>query len=458
MADEPQLTGRVVWPREPIYLTERLDYNERFSFWPRVIVFCYNAQDVANALRWAAFHGAPVRARCGRHSYEAFSLVDDGVIIDVSYMDQVTVNGDGTATVQAGIDLWPLYQALAAHGVTIPGGSCPTVGVSGLTLGGGFGLLGRQLGLTCDSLVALEMVTAAGQVVHADEGRNPELLWASRGGGGGSFGVVTSLTFRVHPVADVSVYNLTWPWEDLPDVVRAWQAWAPYADPRLTSILKLQAKSAGTVSSLGQLAAGGAAELWRLLEPLVSAGSPTYVEVQTLPYIDAVKQFAGLTPGEEHWTAHWHGDHSRFKNTSAYAREPFGDEAIAALVRSLEAAPASAGLVQLDAYGPPCAVDRVPREATAFWHREGTLWNMQFQAYWTDDADQDENIRWVEGFRTAMLPFTHGAYANYCDIDIADWPEAYYGGNFARLVEVKAKWDPENVFNFAQSIPTRLPG
>jgi FAD/FMN-containing dehydrogenase len=456
MTTEPQLTGRVVWPREPIYLTERMDYNERFSFWPRVIVFCYNAQDVANAIRWAAHNGAPVRARCGRHSYEAFSLVDDGVIIDVSYMDEVTVNGDGTATVQAGIDLWPLYQALAAHGVTIPGGSCPTVGVTGLTLGGGFGLLGRKLGLTCDSLVGLEMVTAAGEVVRADENTNAELLWASKGGGGGNFGVVTSLTFTVHPVGAVSVYNLTWPWEDLPKVVRAWQQWAPYADPRLTSILKLQAKSSGNVTSLGQLVAGSA-ELVQMLEPLIAAGTPTYVEVQTLPYLQAVELFGGLTKGEEHWTAHWHGDHSKFKNTSAYAREPFGDDAIQALMRSLEAAPASDDLVQLDAYGPPSAVDNVPRDATAFWHREGTLWNMQFQAYWTDDADQDQNIRWVEAFRTTMRPWTKGAYVNYLDVDIADWAEAYFGGNFERLVEVKAKWDPDDVFNFAQSIPTHLP-
>lgn len=457
MAEEPQLTGRVVYPRQPEFLEERLDYNVRFSLWPRAIVFCYSARDVRNAVRWASHHRVPIRARCGRHSYEAWSLVDDGLIVDVSYMDGVKIDAAaGTATVEAGIDLYPLYQALAAEGFTIPGGSCPTVGIAGLTLGGGFGLLGRLHGLTCDSLLALEMVTAQGDVVRADETTNADLFWACRGGGGGNFGIVTSFTFRLSPAPDVSIYTLTWTWDSLADVVGAWQRWAPGADPRLTSILKLTAKQSGSVSSIGQLV-GSAAELTEMLRPLVETGTPTSLEVKTMPLIEAVEYFGGLKPNAWHWTAHWHGDHTKFKNTSAYAYQPFGDDAVRALVRSLETAPNANALVQLDAYGPTSAVNQVPRDATAFYHRAGVLWNMQFQAYWTDDADQEDNIRWVEAFRRAMLPFTRGAYVNYCDIDIEDWQEAYYGDNFARLVRVKTAWDPGNVFRYPQSIPPAVP-
>lgn len=450
-AGEPVLTGDVVWRGQPRYDKARRDYNSTFDIHPRVIVFCHGAEDVRNAVRWATHNGVPLRARCGRHSYEAWSLVEDGIVVDVSWMDGVRIDhAAGTARVEAGIDLWPLYQQLWGSRVTIPGGSCPTVGIAGLVLGGGFGLLGRWLGLTCDSLLAVEMVTARGEIVTASEQENADLFWASRGGGGGNFGIATAFTFRVTPIGDVSIYNLSWRWSDLPAVLQAWQAWAPGADDRLTSILKLTAESSGTVSSIGQLA-GPCEELMAMLQPLLAAAPPLSVEVKTVPFIKAVKHFAGLQKGQKHWSAHWHGDHSRFKNTSAYAYAPFGADAVKAIVAALRAAPGKDCLVQLDAYGG--AVARVSPGATAFYHRAGTLWNMQFQAYWTCPGDAEANTAWVEAFRTALLPYTRGAYVNYIDGAITDWQGQYYGGNFARLTEVKAAWDPGQVFRYPQSIP-----
>jgi FAD/FMN-containing dehydrogenase len=460
LAGEPVLTGDVVWPADPRYDEAREDYNSRFDVHPRVIVFCLDVEDVRNAVRWAVFHDVRIRPRCGRHSYEGWSLAEDGIVVDVSRMDAVRVDhAAGTARVEAGIDLWPLYQALWNDGqVTIAGGSCPTVGISGLVLGGGFGLLGRWLGVTCDALLSVEMVTAAGESVRADEHENADLFWACRGGGGGNFGIATAFTFRVTPIGDVSIYNVVWDWKDLPSVLRAWQKWAPVVDDRLTSILKLAAESSGTISSIGQFVGEGE-ELRQLLRPLIAAALPQSVEVKTIPYIEAVEHFAGIKPGHERWAAHW-GNHlsasevpgaNPFKNTSAYAYDLFGPDAIDRIVAALKSVPNDNGLVQLDAYGG--AVERVAPDATAFYHRRGVLWNMQFQAYWTDPSEQDENIAWVEGFRRAMLPFTRGAYANYIDRDIADWPVQYYGGNFARLTKVKRAWDPGQVFRYPQSIP-----
>ncbi|HEX2079208.1 MAG TPA: FAD-binding oxidoreductase [Longimicrobium sp.] len=450
-ATEPVLTGDVVWPNDPRYDEARSEYNAVFDVHPKVIVFCRCAEDVRNAVKWANAHGVPIRARCGRHSYEGWSTVQDGIVVDVSWMDLVQVDTDaGVARVEAGIDLWPLYRRLWHHRVTIPGGSCPTVGISGLVLGGGFGLLGRWLGLTCDSLLSVEMVTAEGESVYADEQVNEDLYWASQGGGGGNFGIATAFTFRVTPIDDVSIYNVAWKWDDLPAVLQAWQAFAPGADDRLTSILKLTAASSHTISSIGQFV-GGSDELLGLLQPLLAAAPPLNVEVKTVPYIEAVEHFAGLKPGQIHWSAHWHGDHTLFKNTSAYAYDLFGADATRVIMDALRAAPNAQGLVQLDAYGG--AVARVPPEATAFYHRAGVQWNMQLQAYWKDPSEQDANVAWVEAFREALLPFTRGAYVNYIDRDIADWPEQYYGGNFPRLTQVKAAWDPGNVFQYPQSIP-----
>lgn len=460
LAGEPVLTGDVVWPTDPRYDEARQDYNTRFDVHPRVIVFCHDAQDVRNAVRWAVFHGVPVRPRCGRHSYEGWSLVQDGIVVDVSRMDAVAVDpASGTARVEAGTQLLPLYQALWNNGkVTIAGGSCPTVGISGLVLGGGFGLLGRWLGVTCDALTSVEMITAQGESVYADASTNPELFWACRGGGGGNFGIATAFTFTVTPVDFVSIYNVVWDWKDLRRVLEEWQKWAPVVDDRLTSILKLTAESSGAIASIGQFVGDGE-ELRHLLAPLVAAALPQSVEVKTVPYIEAVEHFAGVKPGHERWAAHW-GNHlvasevpggNPFKNTSAYAYEPFGGDAIDRIVRYLHAAPNDLGLVQLDAYGG--AVARVPDDATAFAHRAGVLWNMQFQAYWTDPSEQDANIRWVEDFRRSLLPFTRGAYVNYIDREMEDWQTQYYGGNFARLAEVKRAWDPDDVFRYPQSIP-----
>lgn len=460
IAGEPVLTGHVVRPGDPEYDEARQDYNIRFDVHPRAVVFCNDARDVRNAVRWATFHDVPVRPRCGRHSYEGWSLVQDGIVVDVSRMHTVTVDhASGTARVEAGTQLLPLYQALWNDGkVTIAGGSCPTVGISGLVLGGGFGLLGRWLGVTCDALQSVEMVTARGESVRADEHENADLFWACRGGGGGNFGIATAFTFRVTPIDGVSIYNMVWDWKDLRPVLQAWQKWAPHVDDRLTSILKLTARSSGSISSIGQFV-GGEPELRRLLQPLMAAALPQSLEIKTVPYIEAVEHFAGVKPGHERWAAHW-GAHipatevpggNPFKNTSAYAYDPFGADAVERIIQALADAPNDKGLVQLDAYGG--AVARVPGDATAFGHRAGVLWNMQFQAYWTDPSEQDANIAWVEDFRRSLLPFTRGAYVNYIDRGIADWPQQYYGRNFAGLTEVKRRWDPGNVFRYPQSIP-----
>ncbi|HTN83206.1 MAG TPA: FAD-binding oxidoreductase [Sorangium sp.] len=458
----PQLTGRVVLPDDPGYGDAREAYNARVSRSPRAVVFCQDAGDVANAVRWATARGVELRARSGRHCYEGFSVIDAGLVIDVSDLRSVRIDRErGVAVVGAGADLLTVYDALGQVGVTLPAGSCPTVGIAGLTLGGGFGLLSRALGLTCDSLLAVEMVTADGEVIRADDKENQDLLWACQGGGGGNFGVVTSFTFKTHHVTEVSIFRISWPWAELPGVLEAWQAFAPFADERLTSVLTLKAESAGGVSCVGQLLGTGE-ELRRLIQPLLSVQaaapssvSPSSVLIETLPHLRAVGQFGGLGSDPERWTVHQHQEQVPFKNTSAYAYERFDEGAIATLAAELSRAPSSRCLVQLDAYGG--AVARVAPDATAFPHRRA-LWSLQYQAYWNAPAQEAESVAWVERVRRSMLPHTRGAYINYIDANVEDWLTAYYGPNVARLAAVKAKYDPREVFRFPRSIPRAPPG
>jgi FAD/FMN-containing dehydrogenase len=433
------LTGHVIWPEAPEYETARRGFNLRHSRFPAAIVVCSSVKDVRNAVRWARQRGMPIRARSGGHSYEGFSVVDDGLVIDVGGLSEVQVDtARGETVVGAGVRMLDLYRRLGEDGVTVPGGTCPGIGIAGLTLGGGIGYLSRQYGLTCDNLIAVEMVDAGGDVLHASEEEHADLFWALRGGGGGNFGIVTRFTFRVQPVSEAATYTVAWPWEDVAYALDAWQGWAPHVDERLTAGFVVPDPGAGFIASSG-LFTGSAGELKGLLDPLLGAGTPDPPQIQSVSFLAAAEQFAG--PG---------GDHAIFKNTSTLAYAPLRVEAIETLVEQMRASPSVANLVGFFPLGG--AIAAVDPQATAFVHRRA-LFDLQYQAYWWDDAEEAADVAWVNGLRAAMRPYTNGAYVNYVDADIPDWADAYYGANLARLTRVKAMYDPDHVFNGPQSIP-----
>lgn len=439
MVNMEGLTGRVILQGSPGYDEARQNYNGRFNKFPKIIVYCGVTQDVVNAILWVRKHRLPFRIRGGGHSYEAFSLVNGGLIIDVSGLLTLQVNRErGTAQIGAGFRLLPLYQALWDQGVTIPAGTCPTVCISGITLGGGYGLLSRLFGMTCDNLLEVEMVTAQGKIIRANDSQHRNLFWACRGGGDGSFGVITSFTFRVHPIGNVARYRITWNFADLRKVVRYWQIWAPHTDFRLTSLLLLPAQNQGDLRSSGVFV-GSEQELRQILHPLQEATRPKTAEFHSTTWIEAARLFAGRPVKQE-----------KFKNSSAYAYEPLSDAALDILIHNLQTVPGPANVAAFDSYGG--AIGQVRADATSFVHRKA-LFVIQYQSYWEQDAEADKNIQWIERFRTSMFPYTRGAFRNYCDSLIPDWPAAYFGDNFARLKNVKQIYDPENLFRFEQSIP-----
>lgn len=453
------LTGDVVTPGNPRYPSARADFNRRFQRFPRYVVFCERSADVRRAVRWCRRHRMPLRARCGRHSYEAYSILNGGVVIDVSRMARVSLDSDGRhAEIGAGANLGQVYDALWAQGrVTIPGGGCTGVGIAGLTLGGGFGFLARPYGLTCDSLVALEMVDACGRVRHVDAQRDQDLFWACRGGGGGNFGIATRFRFRVQPIGNVSVFTITWPWADIRAVFAVWQRWADpdRLDTRLTPILLLPAASAGFCGVIGEFV-GGLEALRVLLQPLVAAARPSDVRLVCEPYIDAVHRFVGAAPRQQEpsaWRLSADGPADpaldRFKNTSAFVFRPFGSAAVDTMLAFLERSPTPNTTLQFNLHGGAEAA--VAPAATAYpWRR--ARYSLQYQAYWADPAMGPALIAWVNAFRQALSPWTRGAYVNYIDRDIRAWPQAFYDRNLPRLLEVKRRYDPENVFDFPQGL------
>jgi FAD/FMN-containing dehydrogenase len=442
-----KLTGRLVFPDSPEYESARLGWARQFSKFPLVIVFCQDVQDVVNAISWCREHDVAFRARSGRHALEGWSSLDGGVVIDVSDMNRIHVDESaGVATVQTGATQGAVVEALGKRGYTIPSGGEGTPGIGGVTLGGGIGWLARSMGLACDNLVGLEMVTASGkqgaQVIHADESHNADLLWASRGGGGGNFGIATSYTFKVHPISTVTFYEVTWgerDWQHLSELLSVWQELAPSAPDELGSVFFASSKAAGTITSYGVFIGSEEERLRRLLQPLLEIGKPE-VTIETMPYFDAWLRIAG-SPEDD--------PPRKDKFSSVWVYRSLPPEAIGTVGRFLADAPNPTADIWCLSWGG--AAGRIPTDATAFFHRKPRYY-IEWDVSWENDSEEKEILAWTERFRLALGPYVEGSYINVPDSAINDL-STYYGDNLARLQEVKRKYDPENVFHFEQSIP-----
>ena len=469
-------THKLLRPGEAGYDTAKMLFDPKFdSKMPAGIAYCAVPADVSACLAFVRRFRLAVAARSGGHSYGGWSS-NGGLVIDVSRMSLVRVNASaGTATAGAGTLLIDLYNQLAAQGLAVPGGSCPTVGIAGLALGGGVGVVGRLFGLTCDNVVGVQIVTADGVVRECGEDSDADLFWACRGGGGGNFGVVTAFTLRTHPAPDLVLFYLTWPWSAAADVISAWQDWAPFAPDELWSNMHLSAAPGGVPQiSVGGTYAGSTEDAQALLSRLyAAAGSqPDSAFVQSEGYLTCMLVEAGcasLSVPQCHLPsqnpAGVLGRPPEYAKSDFYAKplSAAGIQTLLAQVELMQQVPGAEGAtggVAFDAFGG--AINRISKDATAFVHRD-TLFLAQYTTSWTPapgskdagagTAPVASQLAWLTSFRAAMRPYASGqAYQNYIDPDLADWQRAYYGANYPRLQRVKAAVDPADVFRFPQSI------
>src|SRR6266540_44334 len=291
------LRGDVIQRGETAYDAARLLYNTRFdAVKPRAVVFCESLADVQRTVRWSRKHKLRIVPRSGGHSYGGYSTTA-GVIVDVSRLHRISVDARRRAAVGAGARLIDVYERLWQNGLTVPAGTCPTVGIAGLALSGGIGLAARKFGLTCDNLLEATIVTGDGNALVCNAHEHADLYWALRGGGGGSLGIVTRLVFRTHPVGQVTTFALEWPWSDAKRVLQAWQKQAPHAPDGLFSVLNLNAAGGSSVPHItcaGQFF-GTEERLRALLKPVAEAGTPTRFTTTSRSYMSAQLMWGGCS-------------------------------------------------------------------------------------------------------------------------------------------------------------------
>lgn len=457
------LTGTLVLESDTAWQLDRLLYNSKFDPRPTAIAYCATPDDVARCLAFATARDLAFAARSGGHSYGGYSSTP-GLVIDVSPMSKVSVDvRSSTAVVGAGARLIDAYDVIGNHGRLLPGGSCATVGIAGLALGGGVGVFGRKFGLTSDNIRSIRLVTSDSRIVTADASDHADLLWASQGGGGGNFAVVTSFEFRVHEMPEVTLFTLQYPWGAASDLVEAWQRWMQPASDELWSNCQLYSQgTVGFLAQTGGVFCGSARELEPMLTRLKrSMGTaPSAQFIGTNDYIDAMKVEAGcsgLTIASCHLSPEGSLSRSAYSAKSSYVKAPITSGQATNYVAAVEvlarAAPTVGGALSFDAYGG--AINRVASDATAFVHRDA-LACIQATYSWSGYTPSSEiaaGARWLAWLGRDVFDATTGAYQNYIDPTLANWQRAYYGANLERLAEVKRRYDPEDFFAFAQSIP-----
>jgi FAD/FMN-containing dehydrogenase len=437
-----QVSGAVIGPNDDGYDAARALYNGLIDRRPGLIVRCRTTDDVVAALALVRRAGLEVSVRGGGHNVAGRAVTEGGVMIDLAEMKGITIDPEKrTATAQGGVIWRELNDAAAEHGLVVTGGVISTTGIAGFTLGGGLGWLMAKYGLAVDNLLAVELVTADGEVLDVDAASHPDLFWALRGGGG-NFGVATSFTYRLHPLSTVVGGLIAHPMDAAPDMLRFYRDALADASDELSVFTGLVHAPDGSGAKLAAMVVfhvGDADQAERDLEPFKAWGSPAAVEVGPMPYpVMNTLLDEGFPIGAlNYWL-------STFTSS-------LSNELIQVLMDRFATVPSSMTSILFEHFHG--AVTRVGMTDTAVPHRDEG-WNMLIPSVWTDPADTEANIAWTRETFAALRPHMGaGRWLNYLGDDQAeDAIRAAYGPNYDRLREVKRQYDPDNVFHLNHNI------
>ena len=453
----------IIYPWDPEYDLLRQNVNRRFTIFPWAIVMCKKEKHALIAFNKCQEYNIPLCIRGGAHCYEPYSLCD-GIVIDQSRRIKVEVNEkEQTVTIEPGCLNGPTADILSKYKLVLPAGTCANVGIVGLTLGGGKGFLARKYGLTCDNLKKLDMITAKGETITVNKKTHPELFWAHQGGGGNNFGIVTSLTYKVHPIEKVIVFELWWNVDNMYEVMSKWLEWGPTSDHNLTTELDIYALNENNKNPYPILITGlylgtSKTKLKKILEPLLKL-NPQDIKISKTDYLDSARHFT-----YSKFPAPF------FKNKSTYIIKQLPKEVIPVIKKYMKKAGPND---RLEFNGLGGAYDDVEADETAYPHRKALAW-LQFICRWgsnvdnhLDDCDTGTaawedylmgpiKLKWVkefyDEFKEVAGKSLSGAYVNCPDSDLKKWPRAYYGENLEKLIKIKKKWDRKKIFSFPQGL------
>ena len=437
------LRGQLLRPSDDGYDAARTLWNAMIDKRPALIARCAGTADVIRSVGFARDQRLLVAVRGGGHNVAGNSVCDGGLMIDLSPMKGIRVDPvRRTARAEAGCTWRDLDHECQAFGLATTGGVIPTTGIAGLTLGGGIGWLMGKHGLSCDNLLSVDLVTADGRLVMASTEDNADLFWGLRGGGG-NFGVATSFEYRLHPIDQVLGGMVVHPLGKAREVLRFYRDFAPAAPDELGTMAALLTSPEGEkILALLVCYCGSLMDGARILRPLREFGPPLADQIGPMPYTQLqVMLDAGFPPGMQNY---WKSDFLR----------ALDDDAIDTIVSRFEQVPSPTSAVAIESFGG--AMSRVPDDATAFNHRH-TPFNLLIVGIWPDPSNNDAHLRWVRDYWDAMQPFSSGAvYVNYlgqeADEGAGRIKAAYGSTKYEKLVMLKNKYDPTNLFRLNQNI------
>ena len=434
------LSGELVCPGDHGYDAARAVWNGMIDRRPALIAYCVTRQDVVEAVNFACGTGILTAVRSGGHNIAGASLCDGGLVIDLSRMNRVTVDfANRTARAEGGALLADLDTATQTHGLATTTGVNSDTGLTGLTLGGGIGRLGRKHGLSCDNMLSAEVVTADGRILNASENENADLFWGLRGGGG-NFGIATAITYRLHPLGPtVLAGSLIYEWKRVREALRLYAEFSAKAPDALNTDAALITMPDGNHGfAISAFYAGPVDEAECALRPLRQALPPLADQVAPISYVQLQKVGDASFPRGH-----------RFYWKAQFLRQ-ITEAAADALIDRFPSVPSSRSFFVFQQVGG--AISRVPATATAYVNRDAAYDSFPV-SIWNDAAADEENIAWAREMYAVLRPFgMGGVYVNNLGDEGHERVKAAYGENFDRLVRLKRKYDPDNLFRLNQNV------
>lgn len=440
------LSGEVITKCDNNYEYVRQLWNRAIQKYPIAIVYCSSHCDVSNAILWARDRCVPIRIRSGGHNYEGYSSGDCVLVIDISKMDNIAINyKENIVKIGAGVSNGQLYNFISREGYPFPGGTCPTVCLSGYSMGGGWGLSSRKLGLGCDSLLEVELINYKGELIVANRYKNKDLFWAVRGAGDGNFGVIVSMKFRLpNKVGNVTFFEMNYYNPSINTqciFFDTWQRWISNVDKDINM-------RAGIYNSLDDgmyiytigISYKDINETKRLLEPFTNILG-TNINLSYIPFLQAVNEVGKIYPSYEY-----------FKSPGRFSNRYYSADEISEILSIVNSQrPEGSILTSVNMYGLGGKVSKINKRDTAFYYRDAK-YILLIQSVFENNYYKKINDKWINDKFPIIYNLTNGSYINFPYNELYNYKFEYFGENVPRLEEIKRKYDPYNIFTFPQGI------